>query len=201
MASCKKQAIESILTATRAIPYDWSTVTGATKSQPNLLFQKVLAWNNQVKRDDNGKGYAFEFPACFLESVPEYSTQLLDNVTLTDYQWKLHIIDFRLNELNEIDLDQNLEVIDYDDLCRKYLVGFTPTNCSTLFCLDEGYDTNHTAVYHFILTLKSCLKDTKGSPLDPDQNKVIYIDPPTNAELNTQFNEETPPLTLEIIPT
>lgn len=201
MASCILDAYNSILTAIRAIPYDWSTIADAEKSQPNLLFQKVMMWNNQSKRGEDGKGYLFEAPACFIEPVPEYSTQLLDNVTLTDYQWKLHLIDFRLNELNEIDLDQNLEIFKYRDLCREYLVGFTPTNCSTLFALDEDYDYNHTDCYHFVLTLKSCLKDTKGSYLDPNQNKVIFQDPPTDADVNIQFNNETPPLTLEIIPT
>lgn len=193
MASPITAAITTTLTAIKAIPYSWAAVTGAEKVNPTLLFQKVLMWNDQVKRAKEGKGYLFQSPACFLEYVPENTTQLLENVTLTDVCWKLHIVDMRLNELDETNLDQNLEVLKYRDLVKQYMVGFQPDNCSTLYFKDERQDYEHSDVYHYIVDLKSCFTDDKGGILDPDQVRYVFKEPPTNLELNTEFDDSVSP--------
>jgi len=195
MASPITSAISTTLTAVRAIPYTWSNVTGAEKVNPTLLFQKVLIWNDQVRRMKEGKGYTFSTPACFLEYVPEATTQLLENVTMTEVCWRMHIVDTRLNELDETGMDENLEVFKYRDLVKQYMVGFQPDNCSTMYFKDEQQDYEHTDVYHYIVDFRTCFTDDKGSILDPDQVRYIFKTPPTNLELVSEFDDGiTPPV-------
>ena len=199
--SCLKDAITSILTQMGTIPFDWSTVQGSEKSKPTKLFQLVRIWNDQVRREADGKqmdgvsGYVFEKPACFLEMVPEASMHFTDNVTFTDICWKMHIVDYELDAGDDENMDQNLNVFGHRDLLVQYMAAFAPTNCSTMFKTDERQDYEHTGVYHYIVDMKSGLTDTKASVLDPDQVRVIYKQPPTNLELNTGFTSgDTPPV-------
>lgn len=189
MASPITAAISTTLTEVKAIPYVWADVTGAEKVAPTLLFQKVLVWNDQVKRMKEGKGYFFSSPACFVEFVPEATTQLLENVTMTEVCWRFHIVDMRLNELDETGMDENLEVFKYRDLVKQYMVGFQPDNCSTMYFKDERQDYEHTDVYHYIVECRTCFTDDKGSILDPDQVRYIFKSPPTNLEMITEFDD------------
>lgn len=209
--SCLLNAINDVLTAIAAIPHDWGA-DSIVHSRPNNLFQLVRMWNNQVAREQHAEseakgGYTFEKPACFLEMIPDQNNQFLDSTTNTDYVWRMHIVDEELDAGNGLDMDQNLEVFTYRDAVRQALVGYQPRNCSTLFAIEEKQDFEHGSVYHLILDLKSCLTDTKGSYLDPDQDEYIYETPPTDAELVIGFQNpitDAPladPLTLEIIPT
>jgi hypothetical protein len=201
MASCILDAVNSVLAQIGAIPFDWAAVQGAEKSREANLFQLVRVWNNQVAREAAGEGYTFEKPAGFLEMQMPEAQQLLENVTISEVIWRLHLVDVELDAGDDTGMDQNLSVFGYRDQAKQTMVGFQPTNCSTLFFTGETQDYDHTGVYHYILEFKSSFTDTKGSRLDPDQTKEIYTGPPTNAELNIQFNAETPALTLEIIPT
>jgi hypothetical protein len=63
-----------------------------------------------------------------------------------------------------------------------------------MFLNAEEQDFAHTNLYMYVLDFCTCLLDTKGSTLDPDQNKVIYKEPPTNLELQTGFiSGDAPP--------
>lgn len=194
MSSCILDAINDVLGQIGAIPFDWKTVDGAEKSRPDKLYQLVRMWNNQIAWEKDGSGYTFEKPACFLELRPGETLQYLDNVTSTDYTFILHIVDMRLGEPDEVGMDQNLTVYEYRDKTKAKMVGFSPRNCSTMFQTDERQDYDHTDVYHYLLDFKSGMTDTKGSILDPEQDKVTYSSPPTNLELITGFSEggETP---------
>ena len=180
-------AIQSVLTAVKAIPYSWGTSVygGIDKARPANLFQCVLLWNDQVSREHSGKGYSYAKPACFLEMVSETTTQLLDNVTDTDYKFRFHVVDMMLDAGDEETLDQNLAVIGYRDVLKTYMVGFTPTNCSTLFSIGDDQDFQHDDVYHYMVEMMALFTDTKGSIEDADQVKVIYKAPDTNLELTT----------------
>lgn len=215
MTSGITNVINDVLTKLRAIPYRWSSqgvvYGGPDKSRPNHLFQLVRVWNDQVKREANagseGKGgYTFEKPACFVEMIPSESMQLTQNVTVTDYIFRLHIVDGQLDAGNEEDMDQNLTVMTYRDIANVYMVATNAPNCSTFFACDEKQDFDHGEVYHYIVDLKCCFTDTKGSALDPDQVQYIFKEPDTDAELVVGFQSpitDTPltdPLTLEITP-
>lgn len=190
MASGLLSAVNSILGQMGEIPFVWSAVDGAEKSRPTKLFQLVRVWNNQVERGNTGKGYTFEFPACFLEILPEPALQMAENVTVADICWRMHIVDLELDAGDDVNMDQNLNVIHYRDLVKQYMVGFQPAQCSTMFCTNERQDFDHTGVYHYVVDMKSCFRDTKGSIEDPDQTKVIYSTPPTGLELDLAFTTE-----------
>lgn len=193
-----KTAISFILDAIKGIEYDWSNapydvnVLGNAQARPDKLFQKVLVWNNQINRLKSGDGYAFQCPACFLELIPESTNQFLDNVTLTDYVGRFHIVDMELDAADEDSLDQNLNVFIYRDIVKSAIVGIQPPNCSTMFNVSEEQDYEHDDVYHYIIDFKFCFTDTKGSILDADQTKVIYKTPPTNLNLSVGFTEIIP---------
>ena len=200
--SCILDAVNSILTQIGSIPFEWSAVPGAEKSRPTLLFQLVRMWNNQIKRAEDGLGYSFEKPACFIELRQGETEQLLDNVTITDLTWRLHIVDFELDAGDETNMDQNLTVFAFRDLVVQYMNEFTPTNCSTTFKVAEEQDYDHTELYHYTVDMKCLLTDTKGSWLDPDQVQVEFTGPNTNAEVDLSFTDnDTPYLDLEVIPT
>lgn len=198
MASGLTDAVNSVISAVGNIPYDWASQS-IVHSRPNNMFQLVRLWNDQVRREKSGKGYVFEKPACFIELRNMANTSFLENTTMAEYIIRLHIVDMQLDNASG-GMDQNLQIITYRDGTKQAIAGFTPTNCSTLFTVDENQDTEHTDVYHYTLDFKTCFIDTKGSALDPDQSQFIEKDPPTNAELNIQFNTEAPILTLEITP-
>lgn len=198
--SCILDAVNSVLAQIGEIPFDWSAVPYAEKSRPANLFQLVRIWNDQVNREAREKnsegvpGYVFEKPACFLEMMPGETSQFLDNVTNTEYTWKLRIVDMELDAGDDVNMDQNLTVFGYRDTVKALMVGFQPANCSTLFFINEWQDYDHSGIYHYIVELKCCFIDTKGSVQDPDQTKVIYKQPPTNLELVTSFDDGiTPP--------
>jgi hypothetical protein len=191
--SCILSAINSILAQARAIPYDWTNVADAERSRPTFLFQKTAVWNNQVRKMLDGSGVFYESPSCFLEMRPEKSMQMADNITVTDVCWKIHIVHGQLDAGDDENMDQNLMVFQLRDLVKSEFVGFEPESCSTMFCEDEEQDYDHGNIYHYILSFKSCLKDTKGSMYDPDQTRFIYSTPPTNLELQTGFTEAGEP--------
>lgn len=194
MTSLLKHAITSTLDYMRTIPYTWDDSIygdGKEKPEPTKLLQKVLVWNDQVSRMaekiQKDGGYLFACPAAFLELVAEDTTQVLENVTETNYCFRFHLVDMQLNALDEDTLDQNLDVIDYRDTLKTYMVGFQPDYCSTLFAVGEEQDYKHTNIYHYIIEMKCLFRDTKGSILDPDEVKVIYKEPDTNLELDLQI--------------
>lgn len=197
-----KTAIVAILDPIKNITYDWSNAPydvnalGTAQARVGKLFQEIKIWNNQLARMSSGEGYAFQCPACFLEPIPSETSQFLDNVTYTDYTWRVHIIDEELDAADEFGLDQNLNVFIYRDIVKSALVGVQPPNCSTMFYIDEAQDFEHDNFYHYILDFKSGFTDTKGSVLDADQTKVIYTTPPTNLELEAGFTPDipTPPI-------
>lgn len=211
MASGLLDAINSVLHAAGAIPFDWGAVEGAEKSRPTKLFQLVAIWNDQVNREKNAAseekgGYIFEKPACFLEMIAEENETFLASVSWNNYKWRMHIIGEQLDAGDELGMDQNLTIFIGRDMVKQAFVGFAPPNCSAMFQCDEHQDFDHTQVYHYVLDFKSGFADTKGSYLDEDQTEYIYKDPNTNAELVIGFSDpitEPPadPLKLEIIPT
>lgn len=178
-------AISSTLNAIKAIPYSWGVQAYGTADKVNasLLFQKVQLWNDQVSRMNNGTGFGFVAPACFLQMISGETTQLLENATTTDYTFRFHLLDIELDAGNG-DFDQNLTVMTYRDILKSYMVGFQPDNCSTLFFINDDQDFTHTGVYHYIIDLKALFADTKGSILDDDQTKVIHKAPDTNLEID-----------------
>lgn len=196
MASGLKTAINDVLAGVRAIPYDWDAAS-IQRSNPTLLFQCVRIWNDQVSREakggDNGvMGYTFEKPACFVELINMGNSMLLDGVSTADYTWRFHIVDYELDDANG-NFDQNLNVITYRDMVKQAMAGFQPSQCSTLFPIDEAQDTTHTEVYHYTLDLRCLFQDTKGTGLDPDQTRYITKEPPTNLVLITEFDSSVTP--------
>lgn len=199
MASCILDAIGSIKTEIAGITWDWSAVPNVEKPKPTKLFQKVLMWNNQVERLKNNTSYLVANPACYLEMRPERTEQLLDNVTLTDVCWRLHIVYMQLDAGDDETLDETLYAYTIRDAVRQAMVGFQPTNCSTMFYTGEEQDYDHDNIYHYVVEFKTCFRDTKGSVLDPDQTRFIYTTPPTNLQLETGFdNGDEPPITPHI---
>jgi hypothetical protein len=196
-------AVNAVLTQIANVPFDWSTVPFSEKSYPNVVFQKVLMWNDQVNRSKEGKGYDFECPACFLELRNMKNDMFASGVSYSEYVWRFHIVDKEFDAGDEVGMDQNLTVIGFRDAVKQALAGFQPPQCTTLFAVNEEQDHTHTDIYHYILDLQSGFTDTKGSVLDPDQTTVIFKTPPTNAEIDLGFGD--PPagvdsLTLEIEP-
>lgn len=187
MTSGLKIAIQSVLTQLKAIPFDWTTVPESTKSLPTIIFQKVLMWNDQVRRMKSGQGYTFEKPACFLELEHTNQQMFTDGISNEDIVWKFHIVDMQLDAGDEIGLDENLSVIDYRDGIIKGFARFCPPQCSTMFYVDERPDYEHSDVYHYVVSLKSNFTDTKASDIDPDQTLVLYKEPDTNLELDASF--------------
>jgi hypothetical protein len=187
MTSCILDAINSVRTQVSGITWDWSAVEGAEKPKPDKLFQKVLMWNNQLSRMKDGTGYLTAMPACYVEMRPENTTQLLENVTLSDVCWRMHVLWYQLDAGDDETMDQTLYAYTLRDAIIQAMVGFEPENCSTMFYTKEEQDYDHDNIYHYVVEFKTSFRDTKGSTLDPDQTRFIYTTPPTNLELETGF--------------
>lgn len=182
--------VNSTLAAMGNIPLDWSVIDGAEKSRPTLLFQLVRMWNDQIKQEKSGNGYLFEKPAAFLQLLPGTSSQVGDNISMTDYIFRVHVVDMQLDAGDGLGMDQNLAVYSYRDLVVQAIAGFQPVNCSTLFIVDEQPDYEHDNVFHYTIDFKGNFTDTKGSDQDPDQTKYIYKAPDTEAEITAEFVTE-----------
>lgn len=194
-SSCVKEAVVSVLEQLKALPYDWTAEGYLDKSQPDKLFQKVLVYNSQPQRLLVDPAYLVEFPAAFVEFKNTGNTQFTDGLISMDVTWRLHIAAQMLNTEDEYGMDENLFAMNIRDAVVRALAGFTPDNCSTMFLNAEEQDYAHTNLYMYVLDFCTCLEDMKGGVLDPDQNKVIYKEPPTNLELQTGFiSGEEPPV-------
>jgi hypothetical protein len=186
MASALVSSINSMLARLAGIKYNWPD--NYDIANRSALFQHIAVWNNQLKREKEGKGYSFAKPAAFIEIQPIKWQQLNMGVNTCDLTIKLHIID---NQIDAKDgtLDQNLQVLSYRDLVMASLGnGFFPAFCGAMSSTGEAHDYDHDNVYHLVITMNCVLVDTKGADIDPDSGMLVVL--PENSNVTPDISAQ-----------
>lgn len=186
------EMVNSIIAQLAAIPWDWGKQKVAVKGK---LCQNVAMWNKQTKYAEDGKGFPFATPAAYVELLPQDYTQLGSGWSMADISVRIHLCDRQLDAADGT-IDQNLEVYTYRDLIKANLVLFRPANCSNLFEIHEHQDYDHDSIFHYVLDFQCAFTDSKGSNYDPDQQKVISIEP-VPIEIDAMYNDG-PPVVVEV---
>ena len=162
------QSVNSLLEFIGEIPYDWGSIA---KSQQYKLFQYVAIYNNQISNEEEGED-VFDKPACFVEVDTGDYTPMLGGIGATDITYRLRIVGAEFDATNGT-RDQNLTIFEYRDLVKRYLVNFTPLNGSRMMHIAEMQDTDHTAIYVWIMEFKTAFIDVIGSMYD-EPNPYIF---------------------------
>ena len=99
-----KEPIHDILVKLREIPVTLQAGVETT------MFTRI--WNSQLDAMENGDGYAFQMPACFVEvlSNPTYE-QLGIGFRMADLGVRIHLVHEFRNDVNG-EMEQDLEIFD-----------------------------------------------------------------------------------------
>ena len=176
------QSVNSLLEFIGSIPYDWGSLA---KSQQNKLFQYVAIYNNQISNEEEGED-VFDKPACFVEVDTGDYTPMLGGIGATDITYRLRIVGAEFDATNGT-RDQNLTIFEYRDLVKRYLVNFTPLNGSRMMHIAEMQDTDHTAIYVWIMEFKTAFIDVIGSIYDDANPYILNKDTDTDLEIDTDI--------------
>lgn len=192
-----KLATKSVVDQLAAIPYNWKLNTPnvpfpAAKAKPNTLFQQALVFNSQIQRQLEGEAIPSDYPQAFVQPILGKPTKLGQVWLYENAVFRVHLADWFLDD-QEGGLDQNYEVFAWRDLVRANLEVFFPQYCSAMTEVNEDEDFNHGGVYHMVIDFKCAFTDLKGGILDPDQTKVIEVDPVPVQE-TISFGDPLPPV-------
>lgn len=180
--SLLNNAIQSVLTQLMAIPYTWPPLMPneltADMPLPTKLFQWGEIWNNQVRQWAEGKGFPNSKPCTFVETRLGRSMKMGGGMTLfPDCVFRVHIVDWQIDAGNG-NVGQNTEIFNWRDLVKTNMQQFFPLQCSALTEAGEEQDYEHNDIYHYCIDFKCSFTDLKGGQYDPDQTKIIGVDPP-----------------------
>lgn len=194
-----KLATKSVVDQLAAIPYNWKlnnpdTPYPTVKAKPNTLFQQTLVFNNHIQRQLEGEAIPSDYPQAFVQPILGKPTKLGQVWLYENAVFRVHLADWLLDD--EIGgLDQNYEVFAWRDLVRANLEVFFPQYCGALTEVNEEEDFNHGGVYHMVIDFKCAFTDLKGGIFDPNQTKVIDVDPLPVQETFALNEQELPPVT------
>ena len=163
----------------RALYEDIKTKLETLKdSDGSNTFKWIHVWNNQLELIDQSKTYETQYPACFIEFIPESIKQLgaglqsFDPLTL-----RFHIIHRMLDAVDGT-MEQNLDVFDLKKRVFKLLQKFEPTGASMFQRTLETPDHRHGSLYEFIQEYKTeyientALEPVNGKEVPPDTLKL-----------------------------
>ena len=167
----------------------------ATLQVQNQDLQTVLLstriFNNQIKRQKDGKEYAIALPAAFVEVVNNNQfNHLLNGVNESDIVFRVYFTHW-FTDAQDGTLDQDLLIFDLRDSIIRCLSDFRPTACGNMVLTAEGQDYDHGDVYVYVLEFTTGFTDSKGSPYDDGRtDKFINSTPPVAIDLQINGNED-----------
>jgi hypothetical protein len=148
-------------------------------------------WNNHLQHLQDGTGYIFPRPACFVEVLNEVTFEMMGGgYRNADLGIRLHIISDFYN--NEGTYEQDDIALDLRDEVLSMMKFYVPTACTPLECRKESQDYDHANVYHYILDYTCNFVDSKTSMYD-DQNPLVF-EAPANPDLDVTVTPGTPPI-------
>lgn len=152
------------------------------------LYTRIF--NNQIKRQREGKEYAIPLPACFVEVIaPDTFDRIGNGFSESDLVFRLHLVHW-FTDAQDGTFEQDLIIFDLRDSVIALMSNFRPTACNELFLISESQDYDHDDVYVYLLEFKCGFIDSKGSPYDTGRTD-IYIDkaPPTDLNLTVVYEK------------
>jgi hypothetical protein len=151
------------------------------------LYTRIF--NNQIKRQLDGKINAYQLPAAFIEVIkPSNFNRLLNGVSESDIIFRIHLQHW-FTDAQDGTFDQDLPIYDLRDAVIANLSDFRPTACGNLCLTAESQDYNHDDVYVYLIEFTTGFIDSKGSKYDPGQPYYINSNPPTALDLIVNNSE------------
>lgn len=168
-----------------------------TKLKEITTLQYVVMWNNQFNQIEDGDVESFPFPCAMLELQPQQYNQLGGGYQQTDVDFRIHIGHVQFDSLDG-NMEQNLSVFDLRNEVVQKLSLYKPSMSGELFKVSEEQDYEHTSIYHYVITFRSCVIDKIASTLieptlvDPiDLSlEVFFVYPQFNFDFNDDFANE-----------
>lgn len=148
-----KESILSICQKLATIPV--TTLDGLVST----LYVRI--WNNQIERKQEGQGFIYQTPACFVEVTVTESETLGQGATGHDLT-----IRFLLEQNNyntEGSYDEDLDIFALRDKVHQTINGFKPANCSPLVIGAPALDYNHDNTYLCALEYRTHFTDLTAS--------------------------------------
>lgn len=135
-------------------------------AMPELKF--IQMWNNQVKDEEGGKQYSFQYPAVlpeFLNDQP--SNQLGNGVQVYDpLRIKFHLLHQQLDAADGT-MEQNLDVLVLKQKLYKALQKFKPTGAGWFVRSGETMSYDHNDIYEFVQEYTTTYMDASlNEPVD-----------------------------------
>ena len=159
-----KETILSICQKLAAIPV--TTLDGLASTM------YVRIWNNQIERKQEGRGYVYQTPACFVELTINESETLGQGATGHDATVRVLL---EQNDYNtEGSYDEDLAIFALRDKVHQALNGFKPTNASPLVIGAPALDHNHDNTYLCALEYSTHITDLTGSIYDEAAGVYVW---------------------------
>lgn len=152
----------------RALYEDIKTKLETLKdSDGSNTFKWIHVWNNQLELIDQSKTYETQYPACFIEFMPQDIKQLGAGLQSYDpLMLRFHVI-HQQTDATDGTMEQNLDVFDLKTRVFKLLQKFEPTGASMFVRTAETPDHRHGRLYEFIQEYKTeYIENTTLEPLN-----------------------------------
>ncbi len=121
----------------------------------------VRMWNNQPQKKDEGKGYVYRTPACFVEVLNPADFKWIGE----GYRAANIVIRLRIeHQFYNIDgtFEQDLRILDLRDVVIGLMKSFKPDGCSTYAITTEEQDYDHDNTNIYIIDLVTHFVDEAG---------------------------------------
>lgn len=144
----------------------------------------VSTWNGHDRMIDERNQFPFDFPAMFYEMNTEDVSTLGEGYNVYDpFDVKIHILHAQYDAGNG-NMDENTDIEDSMNEVKLAFHQWEADGTSTFFFLGEERDYDHEAVFHAILTFRTCYV----SKVTANPRNGITINPPITIEVNSQYN-------------
>lgn len=177
-----KTTIESIVNRVKTVSI--TNKEGATVNMPCTL------WNNQPTRRQEGTGYTYTAPICFVELELSNGTSIGGGATAYDVMVRVLFENSVYN--TEGSLDEDFSTIDTQDAIHAVLNEFQPDGCSPLQRSGMTIDVDHGNSPMFVMQYATHWIDVTGSIYDPNNTyQLMLIDDP-DTMIGTEIVEALP---------
>lgn len=157
---------------------------GATVNMPCTL------WNNQPTRRQEGTGYTYTAPVCFVEL--EFSNGASIGGGATAYDVMVRVLFENAVYNTEGSLDEDFSTIEAQDKIHFVLNNFQPEGCSPLQRSGMTIDVEHGNSPMFVMQYATHWIDVTGSIYDPNNTyQLLTLDDP-DTMIGAEIVEELP---------
>lgn len=156
----------------------------------DALYSRIF--NDQIKRQAEGKCESFPLPAAFVEVQNQANYKQIGNgFNSSDVTFRIHLAHWFV-DAQDGTMGQDFDMFDLKNSVITLLSGYAPTACGPLVVMDESQDYDHDNINVYLIDFLCHFIDSKGSPYDPVSGTYITKQPPTGLDLTVEYVDELP---------